>query len=351
MRKYLFTFFILFCALFVASISAYFSITGLAAAFTGAFIAIVLMAVSLEVSKIAIASLLYSYRKTLHFLAKTFFTITLVTLIGITSIGVYAFLSASYEQQSYQLTITQTQISELEGELGVYERDIERFNDELLRIDSRVDNLSQIGSREIEVRDTAAATGIRSTVYTAEFRAAQSRINEENERRAEVLQQRSVARDSLNSIRSQIAQARASDDSVEHLGPLIFIARVLDVPMDQVMGILILVITVFLDPLAVMLIVMANFTAEQAQLTNQKQIPTQLPIKQNTDMKIKPEVKKTSIQKSESQKTNESPPKKVVSKKKKPTASVIRNIDVKDKKTPEELKQEEEKRNIYKGLT
>ena len=219
----------------------------------------------METSKIAIASLIYSYRKTLGKLAKLFFVSVLIVLIAISSIGVYAYLSASYEAQSYNLTISQNEITELHREESIYERDIERFNEELDRIDRRVDGLSQIGSREIEVRDTTAVAGIRSTVYTAEFRAAQQRINEENERRNNVLEQRSVARDSLRSIRSQIAEARLLDDSVEHLGPLIFVARVFDVSMDKVMNILTLVITAVLDPIAVALIVAANFTAEHVR--------------------------------------------------------------------------------------
>ena len=274
MSKYAFTLFILFCALFVASISAYFSITGLAAAFAGAYYSIILMAIAMETSKIAIASLIYTYRKGLNFIAKTFFISVLIALIGISSIGVYAFLSASYEAQAYRMNISQTEMANLERDERFYDRDLERVDIELDRVETRIDDLQLIGSREIEVRDTTTATGVRRTIATAEFRAAQQRIEEETVRRDELRSQRSVILDSLRSIRGQIAEVRETDDSVEHLGPLIFVARVFDVSMDKVMNILTLVITAVLDPIAVALIIAANFTAERAR---SRGVPTEEP--------------------------------------------------------------------------
>ena len=274
MSKYAFTLFILFCALFVASISAYFSITGLAAAFAGAYYSIILMAIAMETSKIAIASLIYTYRKGLNFIAKMFFISVLIALIGISSIGVYAFLSASYEAQAYRMNISQTEMANLERDESFYQRDLERIDIELDRVENRIDDLQLIGSREIEVRDTASATGVRRTIATAEFRAAQQRIDEETVRRDELRSQRSVMLDSLRSIRAQISEVRLTDDSVEHLGPLIFVARVFDVSMDKVMNILTLVITAVLDPIAVALIIAANFTAERARSHG---IPTEVP--------------------------------------------------------------------------
>lgn len=262
MKGYSFTLFILFCALFVASISAYFSITGLAAAFAGAYFSIILMAIAMETSKIAIASLIYTYRKSLNFLAKVFFILVLIALIGISSIGVYAYLSASYEAQSYKMNISQTELANLERDESFYERDLERIDIELDRVESRIDDLQLIGAREIEVRDTTTESGVRRTIATAEFRTAQQRIDQETVRRTELRNQRSVILDSLRSVRSQITEVRLTDDSVDHLGPLIFVARVFDVSMDRVMNILTIVITAVLDPIAVALIVAANFTAE-----------------------------------------------------------------------------------------
>ena len=60
-------------ALSVSASAAFYSISGLSKLFAGAAFAVIVMAASLEVAKLVIASLLYQYRKTLPFLLKSLF--------------------------------------------------------------------------------------------------------------------------------------------------------------------------------------------------------------------------------------------------------------------------------------
>ena len=84
-------------ALSVSASAAFYSISGLSKLFAGAAFAVIIMAASLEVAKLVIASLLYQYRKTLPFLLKAYLSIACVVLILITSMGIYGFLSAAYQ--------------------------------------------------------------------------------------------------------------------------------------------------------------------------------------------------------------------------------------------------------------
>ena len=83
-------------ALAISGMAAFFSVTGIAMLFSGSFFAVALMAASLEVGKLVTASFLYRYWKVVNWLQKTYMTIAVVVLIGITSMGIFGFLSNSY---------------------------------------------------------------------------------------------------------------------------------------------------------------------------------------------------------------------------------------------------------------
>ena len=80
----IFPFIIALSALSVSLSAAYYSVTGLSMLFAGASFAVMIMAASLEIAKLVIASLLYQYRQTLPKLLKIYLTIAAVVLVLIT---------------------------------------------------------------------------------------------------------------------------------------------------------------------------------------------------------------------------------------------------------------------------
>ena len=55
------------------------------------------MASSLELGKLVAASFVYRYWTTINWLLKTYLLVAVVTLIGITSAGIFGFLSNAYQ--------------------------------------------------------------------------------------------------------------------------------------------------------------------------------------------------------------------------------------------------------------
>ena len=94
----IFPFIIALSALAVSASAAFYSVSGLSKLFAGAAFAVIIMAASLEIAKLVIASLLYQYRKTLPRLLKYYLSIACLILILITSMGIYGFLSAAYQE-------------------------------------------------------------------------------------------------------------------------------------------------------------------------------------------------------------------------------------------------------------
>jgi len=110
--------------------------------------------------------------------------------------------------------------------------------------------------------------GLRSTVSTAELRLAQQRIQVEEENRKEVNQRRTVGADSLQTYKLQILELQNASDTVGELGPLQYLSGLTGTPMDKIINILLLVIIFVFDPLAISLVVAANFAFDQANKKN-----------------------------------------------------------------------------------
>ena len=94
LKQGLFPFVIAFSALSVSASAAFYSVSGLSKLFAGASFEVIIMAGSLEVSKLVIASLLYQYWDTINKILRTYLAIATVILVLITSMGIYGFLSS-----------------------------------------------------------------------------------------------------------------------------------------------------------------------------------------------------------------------------------------------------------------
>ena len=199
-QRYTFPSIIALSALSVSASAAFYSVSGLSKLFAGATFEVIIMAGSLEVSKLVIASLLYQYWDTINKLLRTYLTVAAIILVLITSMGIYGFLSAAYQETYQKLTVQQNQIEFLENKSKFYEDDIERFDKELAQISDNISALSSAKATSIQVRDTSVVGGIRTTVSTAELRLAQNRLAIEEDNRKDVYLKRTVAADSLQKV-------------------------------------------------------------------------------------------------------------------------------------------------------
>jgi len=271
-KKGSFPFIIALSALSVSCSAAFYSVYGLSKLFAGAQFEVIIMAGSLEVAKLVIASLLYQYWNTINKILRTYLTVATIILVLITSMGIYGFLSAAYQDTYTQLTITENQIAFLDQKREFYEKDVIRYDKELERISDNISNLSNAKSQQIQVRDTSVAGGVRTTISTAELRLAQSRINVEEENRKSIQAKREVVADSLQTYQLKILELQNNTEVAGELGPLKYISGLTGTPMDKIINILLLIIIFVFDPLAISLVVAANFAFDQAYPKRRKNL-------------------------------------------------------------------------------
>jgi len=264
LKKGFFPSLIAFSALSVSASAAFYSVSGLSKLFAGASFEVIIMAGSLEVAKLVIASLLYQYWDTINKWLRVYLSMATVILVLITSMGIYGFLSAAYQETYSKLLVQENQIEFIENKAQFYEADLLRYDKELVRISDNINILSNAKASGIQVRDTTSSTGFRQTISTTELRMAQKRIETEEVNRKEVQIKRQVAADSLQTFRLEILDLQNTSETAGELGPLQYLSGLTGTPMDKIINWLLLVIIFVFDPLAIALVVAANFAFAQA---------------------------------------------------------------------------------------
>jgi hypothetical protein len=262
-KKGLFPFIIAFAALSVSASAAFYSVSGLSKLFAGASFEVIIMATSLEVAKLVIASLLYQYWDTINKWLKLYLSIAALVLVFITSMGIYGFLSAAYQATASEMSVVDNKVKFLTQKKDFYESDLARYDKDLEIIGANINNLSTAKSSQIQVRDTTSTTGFRTTISTTELRMAQKRIEVEEENRKGVQAKREVAADSLQKYQLAILELENISEVAGELGPLKYLSGLTGIPMDKIINYLLLVIIFVFDPLAISLVIAANFAFDQ----------------------------------------------------------------------------------------
>ncbi len=260
----MFPFLIGFSALSVSASAAFYSVSGLSKLFAGASLEVIIMAGSLEFAKLVTASLLYQYWDTINKTLRIYLSVATIVLVLITSMGIYGFLSAAYQETYSKLSTIENQKSFIQKKIDFYQNDVNRYDEEIKRISSNISTLSNAKASTIQVRDTSVSGGFRQTISTTELRMAQSRINIEEENRKLVQSKRSIASDSLQKSQLQVLSLDNNNEVAGELGPLQYLSNLTGTSMDKIINWLLLIIIFVFDPLAISLVVAANFAFDKA---------------------------------------------------------------------------------------
>ena len=263
-KQGMFPFLIAFSALSVSTSAAFYSVSGLSKLFAGASLEVIIMAGSLEFAKLVTASLLYQYWDTINKTLRTYLSIATVVLVLITSMGIYGFLSAAYQETYSKLSAVENQKGFIQQKIDFYQNDVTRYDTEIERISSNISTLSNAKASTIQVRDTSVSGGFRQTISTTELRMAQSRINIEEENRKLAQSKRIIASDSLQKFQLQVLELDNNTEVAGELGPLQYLSSLTGYSMDKIINVLLLIIIFVFDPLAISLVVAANFAFDKA---------------------------------------------------------------------------------------
>lgn len=246
-------------ALSLAICAAFFSIVGLSKLFAGASVAVIIMASTLEASKLVIASFLHKHWNTAAAALKFYLITSMLIIMSITSIGIYGFLSAAYQQTKSKYDLTKTSVDSLTAKQLYYESTI-KMN--MTQLDAKNKQLANyLNLQNLQEQRASQLVSQNKTSRTADRSSAKSelsinRLNEE----IEGLNQKLVAyTDSVSKIKVAITQSSIQNDIGSELGSLTYISKLLNVPMDKIVNILIILFIIVFDPLAICMVLVFNF--------------------------------------------------------------------------------------------
>jgi len=265
MKKYFLPSIILLTAISVSGSAAFYSVFGLSKLFSGASLQVIIMASSLEISKIVTATLLHHYWKTLHGFLKFYLVLATAILIIITSIGIYGFLSAAYQETANADKITTRQIELVDTRKQVFEDQKSEYQIEKNQLVASISELREGLSKPGQIQYIDRETGEKiTTTSAAARRSLENQLKEAVENRNAISEKIQNATDSIGKYEIKKIELLNSADTAAELGPLKYVSSVTNIPMDMVVNYLLLTIIFVFDPLAIALVLAANFAFSKA---------------------------------------------------------------------------------------
>jgi len=258
-QKRIFPFIIALSALSVSLSAAFYSVTGLSKLFAGASFQVLIMASSLEIAKLVIASLLYQYWGELNKFLRGYLTVAAFVLVLITSAGIYGFLSAAYQETAASAGIVDKEVELIDLKKGRFEENRTYYLSEKEALDQSISDLrAGLANNVIQYKDKETGQ-IITTTSSSTRRALQKELDEAVESRNEISQKLEVVTDSITSLEIKRLDVQSNSEVTAELGPLKYISELTNTPMSKVVNILMLVIIFVFDPLAISLVIAANF--------------------------------------------------------------------------------------------
>lgn len=244
------TFLLFISALALSSIAAYYAIMGLMVIFSGAATSIAIMGVALEVSKIVVSSWLYRNWKETTLLLKTYFTIAILILMVLTSMGIFGYLSKAHSDQGFASGEVLARISSIDEKIRYQKEIIDDARKTIVQLDRQVD-------------EAINRTSAQSTTAGVD-RSVTIRRNQAKER-GDIAKTISAAQAEIAKLNAEKAPIAEEARKVEaEVGPIKYVAALLydDNPdnstLERAVRMMIILIVIVFDPLAILMFIAVN---------------------------------------------------------------------------------------------
>ena len=327
-------------SLIIAGCAAYFSVRGIGLLFSGFMVPVMIMAASLELGKLVTASFLYRQWKKMHFFMKFYLTTAVLVLIGITSLGIYGYLSDAFDKTNTRVALYESNIEQLQSKNKYLKEQIESTNnaadtvddkaneaienfqkiydDFIARQDKRKQSLDErlavlnkerdaleaspgglFSNKKKKIEDLKLAQASDRSSITDTIATIEKENKEQYDsflKKVEDLRNKTGEVDVRQDVDSYYTEIKTNEDEILNLKELIgntdigsfkFIARTFGMELEQVVKWFMIIIVVVFDPLAVCLVVGYN-----SMLTNKpKKDVIVNNFNKNDSVKTKEEVK------------------------------------------------------------
>ena len=250
----------LFSGLTISAVAIYYSVAGLVAIFAAAAVPIIIMGVVLELGKLVATVWLKMNWQRAPALIKTYLIVAIATLMLITSMGIFGFLSKAHLDQSVPTGDIADKVALIDEKIKTERDNIEAAKKALAQMDSQVEQI--LG---------------RSADEKGAERAVQIRRNQAKERQTlqnEIAKSQAVIT-KLNEERAPIAKDLRKVEA--EVGPIKYIAKLIygDNPdsnlLEKAVTWVIMIIVFVFDPLAVILLLASQHSFQWFRKENDQE--------------------------------------------------------------------------------
>lgn len=253
-----------FCAIGLATFSGYYSVFGISKLFSGGSWSIIGMAAMLEFSKLVVITFLHDHYKELKTSFKLYLTSAASVLMIITSIGVYGYLTNSYQETAKHIYETQNTISLLDQKKIIFNEQKSKIDTLIKQKTDRINSydklrLSQENVLNSQITQKGSTRGLQKNIQSVD-KSTQT-LNDEISQ----LNQKSINLSDSVALIEQEKLSLSNSTFTSELGPLLYLSRITGLPMDMVVNWFILILVVVFDPLAVSLVIAANHLNKKDQ--------------------------------------------------------------------------------------
>lgn len=254
------------CAIGLATFSGYYSVYGISKLFAGGSFSIIGMAAMLELAKLVVVAFLHNYHSTLSRAYKVYLTVSVIVLMGITSIGVYGYLTNAYQTTASTVNVAQNELTMLETKRQMFESQRNQIEQSITQKTDRVSQYDKIriGQENSYSKLLEGKRGTRGLQQN--IKGIDQTTSQLNSEISSLSAKSTALSDSITAIEQRKFEVTSSTFSSE-LGPLLFLSRITGQPMDQIVNWFILFLVVVFDPLAVSLVIAANHISKVGKVS------------------------------------------------------------------------------------
>ena len=238
----------LFSGLAISLVAEFYSIIGFTAIFAAAQIPVIIMGIVLGVGKIAATLWLKQNWKIAHWLVRTYLLTAIAVLMGVTSMGIFGFLSKAHSDQSLVSGDVQSKIAIYDEKIKTAKENIEANRRQLKQMDEAVD---QIMGRSSDEKGADKANAVRKSQQRD--RSALAKDIEANQRLIASLN------DEAAPIRAEVRKVEAEVGPIKYIAQFVYGESDKDLLEKAVTWVIIILIVVF-DPLAVILLLSSQIS-------------------------------------------------------------------------------------------
>ena len=243
-------------SLFIASCAAFFSIIGIGMLFSGSAIASMIMASSLEIGKLVATTFLYRYWKKSQLLLKTYLILAVVSLMFITSLGIFGYLTSAYQQSSIENKLSEEKIVYIQDQKKMY---VDKIND----AKKRIENITKLRTSQ-ENRLNESITNViisRNPIQLSQIQQSTKEFIDKSEQDMDVENNKIQSTvDEIQKLDKQISDIKIKSGGQKDLQTFKFVADEFGVDINKVVKWFIICLISVFDPLAICLLLAYNTT-------------------------------------------------------------------------------------------